>query len=100
MALYLVSYDIKEEDRDEYQELWDYFDELGAKRLLFSEYATPYDGTAFELAQKVCQHLRPADRLLVCELFNSNNDALAWFNVRIGDDVFNKLLTGRARTLK
>ena len=98
MALYLASYDIKEEDRDEYQELWDYFDQLGAARILYSEYAVPFKGRAFELTKAICKHLRPADRLLVCEFFDGG-DTCAWLNLKIGDTAFQKLLKDYARTL-
>ena len=33
--LYLASYDIAEQDADEYQGLWDYFDSLGSAKLLY-----------------------------------------------------------------
>jgi hypothetical protein len=98
MPLYLASYDIKEEDRDEYQELWDYFDSLGAVRILYSEYAVPFAGRALELAKTICKHLRPADKLLVCELFDGG-DTCAWRHLKIGDAAFQKLLTSYARTL-
>ncbi len=52
MALYLASYDIQEQHRDEYQELWDYFGSINAVRILFSEYAVPFNGKAIELAQE------------------------------------------------
>lgn len=99
MALYLASYDIPEKDRDEYQELRDYFDSLGAIKILFSEYAVPFAGKAIDLANKISKHLRPADRLLACELFNGDNGTCAWNSLRINSDDFRKLLTSHARTL-
>jgi hypothetical protein len=99
MALYLASYDIPEKDRDEYQELWDYFDSLKAVKILYSEYAVPFAGRALELATAICKHLKPDDRLLVCELFNGG-DTCAWLNLRISDAAYQKLLTDFARTLK
>jgi CRISPR-associated endonuclease Cas2 len=97
MPLYLVSYDIPEKDRDEYQELWDYLDTLGAVRILFSEYAVPFDGTNADLADKILKHLRTNDRLLVCELFTGDTGC-AWHNVKISDAAFDSLLAS-ARTL-
>ena len=71
MPLYLASYDITEKDRDEYQELWDYFDSLGGVKILYSQYAVPFAGRALELAEKIRRyHLKSGDRLLVCELFD------------------------------
>jgi hypothetical protein len=100
MALYLASYDIAEKDRDEYQELWDYFDSIGAVKILYSEYAVPFTGKAIDLANKISTHLKSADRLLICELFDGDNGTCAWMNLRISSDAFRKLLTGFARTLK
>jgi hypothetical protein len=99
MTLYLASYDIVEKDRDEYQELWAYFDELGSVKILYSEYAVPFSGTALELTEKITKHLRKDDRLLVCELFNGKGGTLAWKNLRISDDAFRKLLTSHARSI-
>ena len=97
MALYLASYDIPEKDRDEYKELWAYFDSLKAIKILFSEYAVPYSGKAMELTNAILQHMRAGDRLLVCELFDGGT--LAWRTLLISDDTFRKLLTSYARTL-
>ena len=99
MALYLVSYDVNEKDKDEYQELWDYFDSLKAQKILYSEYAVPFVGTALELANKINAHLKKADCFLVCELFDGAGPT-AWRNLRISDDAFKKMLTAHARTLQ
>jgi hypothetical protein len=99
MALYLASYDIPEKDRDEYQELWNYFDQLGAVRILFSEYAVPFNGRALALATEIMKHLKSADRLLVCELFQGAGDSLAWHHLIIAKDEFVALLHRHARTL-
>jgi hypothetical protein len=99
MALYLVSYDIPEVNEDEYQELWNYLDSLGSVKILFSEYAVPFNGSAHELTNKLTPHLRPGDRLLVCELFDGSGGSCAWLNLKISTDDFRKLLTSFARTL-
>lgn len=99
MPLYLASYDIEEQHRDEYQELWDYFDSLGAVKLLYSEYAVPFNGKALDLANRITGHLRAGDRLLVCELFDGSGGTCAWRTLLISDDDFRKLLTRFARTL-
>ena len=98
MPLYLASYDIAEKDRDEYQELWDYLDGLKAVKILYSEYAVPFAGKAIDLANEISAHLRAADRLLVCELFDG--DTCAWTNLRVSDDIFRTLLSNFARTLQ
>jgi hypothetical protein len=100
MALYVASYAIAEIDRDEYQELWAYLDSLGAVRILYSEYAVPFTGTAIDLGNTISSHLRSSDRLFICELFNGDNGTLAWMDLRISSDNFRKLLTDFARSLK
>jgi hypothetical protein len=99
MALYLVSYDIPEVNEDEYQELWNVFDSLGSVKILFSEYAVPFNGGALELTNKLAPHLRPGDRLLVGEFFDGSGGRCAWLNLKISTDDFRKLLTSFARTL-
>lgn len=96
MALYLVSYDIAEKN-DDYQSLWDYLEELGAVRILYSEWATPFTGSAVELVKKLAEHVKKGDRLLACELFNS--PSVAWLNLKISVDEFKKLLRDHARGL-
>jgi hypothetical protein len=99
MALYLISYDVNEKNREEYQELWDYLDSLKSRKLLYSEYAVPFTGTALELANKITPHLKQADRLLVCELFNGASTC-ACKNLMISTADFSALLTKYARRLK
>ncbi len=98
MALYLASYDIAEKNHDEYEELWDDLDSLGSVKILYSEYAVPFSGTALELANKINPHLKKGDRLLVCELFDGPQ--AAWVSLKITDAAYSKLLTDYARTLK
>jgi hypothetical protein len=98
MALYLISYDIAEKNREEYQELWDYLDGLGSVKILYSEYAVPFDGLAIDLGKKISPHLKTGDRLFVCELFD-NSECSAWKNLMITTDEFSKLLTTYARHL-
>jgi hypothetical protein len=99
MALYLVSYDIPKQNEGEYQELWDYLKGLGGVKILYSEYAVPFQDGTLALADKINKnHLKKGDRLLVCELFNG--EPTAWVNLKISDAAFQKLLTDYARTLK
>jgi hypothetical protein len=99
MPLHLVSYDLPKKNESEYQELWDYLKGLGGIKILYSEYAVPFKGTAYALADKINKnHLKLGDRLLVCELFNGDG-LLGWVNLMVTDAVFQKLLTDHARTL-
>ncbi|HVO62215.1 MAG TPA: hypothetical protein VMT53_14860 [Terriglobales bacterium] len=97
MALYLISYDIAERNREEYQELWDYLDSLGSQRILYSQYAVPFNGKAIDLANRIQPHVRTGDRLFVSELFDGGT--CAWINLRISTEAFRKLLTDYARRL-
>jgi hypothetical protein len=98
MALYLVSYDISEKNHD-YQSLWDYLNSLGAQRILYSEWATPWpnDSSALNLISALIPHVMGGDRLFACELFD-NLPTCAWRSLRITDDAFRRLLTEFART--
>lgn len=98
MALYLISYDITEKNHD-YQSLWDFLDELGARRILYSEWAVPWsnDSSAIELTNAALAHLMRGDGLLVCELFD-NQPTSAWRTLRISSDDFRALLREYART--
>jgi hypothetical protein len=100
MALYLVSYDIPVKNEGEYQELWDYLEELGGIKILYSEYAVPFSDKAIDLANKINKHLKKGDRLLVCELFDGTGGTLAWVNLKISDEDFQKLLKKHARNIK
>lgn len=99
MSLFLASYDIEEKHRDEYQALWNYFSNLNAVRILYSEFAVPFNGHAIDLANEITAHLRSGDRLLVCELFDGKSGTRAWRRLMIGDEVFRKLLSTYARRL-
>jgi hypothetical protein len=89
MALYLVSYDIAEKNND-YEPLWGELRKLNAVRILYSEWATPYGGTAFQLADLLRAHVMRGDRILACELFNG--PTVAWSNLEISDEQFRTLL--------
>jgi hypothetical protein len=69
MALYLVSYDINEKDAFEYDGLWAKLKELGAVRILYSEWAIKADaGKAGAIYGEVAPKTQQKDRLLVQEL--------------------------------
>jgi hypothetical protein len=97
MALYLLSYDISEKNHD-YQSLWDYMDELGATKILYSEYAVPFTGKALDLVNAAAKHVMKGDRLLACELFDGG-PTCAWMNLRISTEDFRAILKKYARTV-
>jgi CRISPR-associated endonuclease Cas2 len=89
MALYLISYDINEKDSFEYQKLWDRLKELGAARILYSEWALEADtDKAGYIYREIAPLTQEKDRLLVQEL---TKDA-AWDKLLIKDDVFQGLI--------
>jgi hypothetical protein len=90
MALYLISYDIADRDAFEYQNLWNRLEEMGATKILYSEWAIVRDtGQASSIYSDIAPLTLKADRLLVQEL---TKDAY-WDKLLIEDHVFNKLLT-------
>lgn len=90
MALYLISYDIKSYDKDEYPNLWAKLEEIGAVKILFSEWVVVGDGGQ---AQSIYSSIAPctiaSDRLLVLEL---TKDAY-WDKLLIADSAFGDLLS-------
>jgi len=89
MALYLISYDIKSYDKKEYPALYAKLEELGATRILFSEWVAVADeGQATSLYTEIAPCINLPDRLLVQEL---TNDA-QWDKLLISDEAFRELL--------
>jgi hypothetical protein len=89
MALYLISYDIADKDAFEYQPLWDELKNIGAVRILYSEWVVKGDvNQSANIYEKLAPLTTMKDRLLVQEL---TNDA-AWDKLLISDDAFRKLL--------
>lgn len=99
MALYLVSYDIKDTNQD-YESLWKFLRESGAKRILYSEWAVPWDASssAINLANKISGHILKDDTFYVTELFDSDKTE-SWRGLKISDDAFREMLTLYARHL-
>lgn len=97
MALYLLSYDITEKNHD-YQSLWDWLGQIGAVRILYSEWAVPWDNdsNALALTNAAIEHVMKGDGIFVCEIFE--NSTCAWRTLRITNAEFRKLLTDYART--
>jgi hypothetical protein len=89
MALYLISYDIAEKDKAEYGPLWAHLEEIGAVKILFSEWVVVADvGHAHSLYADIAPLVRIPDRLLIQEILK---DA-AWDKLLISDADFNTLL--------
>jgi hypothetical protein len=89
VALYLISYDINEEDGFDYDGLWDRLKKLGAVRILYSEWVMEDGiGQAGTIYHEIAPKVQEKDRLLVQEVA----DDAAWDKLLIPDRVFNKLL--------
>jgi hypothetical protein len=89
MALYLISYDINEKDAFEYKRLWAKLDELGATKILYSEWVLPggsnQQGTIYN---EIAPLTQGKDRLLVQEIGAASH----WDKLLISDDEFRNLL--------
>jgi len=89
MALYLISYDINEKDDFEYGPLTTLLKEIGAVRILYSEWAIVEKvAQAGAIFRTIAPKVQNKDRLLVQEL---TKDA-AWDKLLISDAEFNKML--------
>jgi hypothetical protein len=85
VALYLVSYDIDDKNKEEYEPLWAKLKELQAAKILYSEWILVDDlGKANAIYGEIAPLTRTNDRLLVQEL---TKDA-AWDKLLISDDDF------------
>jgi hypothetical protein len=90
VALYLISYDINEKDSFEYEGLWSKLEELGAVRILYSEWVMRSDvGRAGQIYSAIAPLTQKKDRLLVQEI---TNDAV-WDKLLITDGAFQSLIT-------
>ena len=89
MALYLVSYDITEKDAFEYAGLWALLREMGAVKILYSEWVIAGDtGEATKIYNKIAPKTQMKDRLLVQEL---TKDA-RWDKLLISAELFSELI--------
>ena len=89
MALYLISYDILDKDKFEYDPLWRTLEAMGATKILYSEWAIV---RSMNEATAIYDQLRPfvsaKDRLLVQELRQNAR----WDKLLISDEAFVALL--------
>jgi hypothetical protein len=70
MAVFLISYDIKEKDAFEYDNLWAALKQLGASKILYSEWVIA-GGTKESIYKALSPYVLDKDRLLVIELKNN-----------------------------
>jgi hypothetical protein len=90
MSLYLISYDIANQDKFEYGPLWVHLEKIGAVKILYSEWlATAEENKAASIYNNIAPLVRLADRLLVQEVGRNS----AWDKLLISDDDFKRLLT-------
>ena len=83
MALYLISYDISEKDEFEYGPLWAKLGEMGAARILYSEWLAIGD-RVLHIYNPLAALVQAKDRLLVQEI----GTTAAWDKLMISDDDF------------
>lgn len=89
MALYLISYDILKKDAFEYGPLWEHLEEIGAVKILYSEWILVRDeGEASAVYGDIAPLTSMDDRLIVQEL---TKDAV-WDKLLISDEEFQQLL--------
>jgi len=90
MALYLISYDIDEKDEFEYEFLWKRLKEIGAVRILNSEWALIEKiAKAQAIYYQIAPLVQEKDTLLVQEV---TQDAV-WDKLLISDAAFDGLLS-------
>jgi hypothetical protein len=89
MALYLISYDIGDKDKFEYGPLWAKLRELGATRILYSEWVLASSvGQASAIYWEIAPLTTQADRLIVQEILKDAR----WDKLLISDDEYNAIL--------
>jgi hypothetical protein len=98
MTLYLISYDIADKDKDEYETLWAKLRELKAAKILYSEWIiirehSPSGNTANDIYEMLSPLIRKGDRLLVQELAGY----AAWDSLIMNSATFKDLVEKNAR---
>lgn len=94
MALYLISYDIGDKDKFEYEPLWAKLRSLKATRILYSEWViVAPTGSSGELYNAISPLTTMSDRLLVQEVTTDAN----WDKLLISDDEFRRIILKNAR---
>ncbi len=94
MALYLISYDIDEKNKDEYEPLWAFLRKIKAVKILYSEWIVESPvAQAASIYNEIAPIIKANDRLLVQEL----HAEAAWDKLLIGDDEFKTIVLRAAR---
>ncbi len=89
MALYLISYDIVDKDKFEYEPLWAKLRSLNATKILYSEWIIVASaGSSAALYQAISPLTTTNDRLLIQEVTTDAN----WDKLLISDDEFRRIL--------
>jgi hypothetical protein len=89
MALYLISYDIKQGHESEYEDLWATLRKMRATKILLSQWLLVDEPhKASDIYDIINPLTLQGDGVLVQEV---TNDA-AWDALKIGDDAFRKFL--------
>jgi hypothetical protein len=89
MALYLISYDIGDKDKFEYEPLWAKLRSLNATKILYSEWVLIDEaGSSAKIYDSILSLTTINDRLLVQELTRDAN----WDKLLISDEEFRALL--------
>jgi hypothetical protein len=77
MALYLISYDLNKPEKD-YPKLWEALKEIGAKKVLYSQWAVSrVNTTSAGLRDYIWKFMDSNDRLLVADI----TDRYAGYNL-------------------
>jgi hypothetical protein len=84
MAVFLISYDINEKDAFEYDNLWAALKQLGASKILYSEWVVT-GGTRESIYSALSPYVQDKYRLLVLEL---KNNGMWNSRLMISDDKF------------
>jgi hypothetical protein len=94
MALYLISYDIIDKDKFEYEPLWAKLRAMGATKILYSEWVVSGGtGEARNIYDKIAPLTTLSDRILVQEI---TKDAV-WDKLLTADETFSSIVTTHAR---
>jgi hypothetical protein len=89
MALYLISYDLAEKDKFEYEPLWTALKSMGAVRILYSEWLVPSpSGRAAAIYESIAPLTLMTDRLLILEVLSDAR----WDKLLVTDEQFQSLM--------
>lgn len=94
MAVYLISYDIAEKDKFEYEPLWALLKAIGAVRILYSEWVVvDRIGRAGAIYGSIAPLTALADRLLVQEILYDAK----WDKLLISDPDYQAIMRNARR---